>query len=305
MISSVSNPGRRRGFFYSPAHGPYHTPPNLGTQYYRVVEKVSSRKRNATTKSLGASVQLVYRWWFSRGLTRRTSSFAPLRNRGYAYVHLILVRASRPIRGLRQTAIVVFCVCAIGPALQAQSKAKHSTIAHAPAKRISLVGVPNFGEVTPTLYRGAQPSDKGFKNLAQMGIDVIVDFRGLSLNQERHEAAANNIKLILLSWDCRSPSDKIAANFLQILKENAGKKIFVHCYGGIDRTGAMIAVYRMANEGWTEPEAMNEMHAFGYAFMHHIWCHAVEQYVKKFPQNMQENPQLVALHAGAPPHAAN
>lgn len=138
-----------------------------------------------------------------------------------------------------------------------------------------------------------------------MGIDVIVDFRGLNLNQERHEAAANNMKLILLSWDCRSPSDKIAANFLQILKENPGKKVFVHCYGGIDRTGAMIAVYRMANEGWTEPEAMNEMHAFGYAFMHRIWCRAVDQYVQKFPQNMLEDPQLVALHAGAPPRAAN
>ena len=140
---------------------------------------------------------------------------------------------------------------------------------------------------------------------AQMGIDVIVDFRGLNLNQEKREAAANNMKLILLSWDCRSPSDKIAADFLQILKENPGKKIFVHCYGGIDRTGAMIAVYRMANEGWTEPEAMNEMHAFGYAFMHRIWCRAVDQYVKKFPQDMLEDPQLVALHAGAAPHAGN
>lgn len=209
------------------------------------------------------------------------------------------------MRHLRRITILVFCMCATVPALQAQSKEKHSTIAHAPAKRISLRGVPNFGEVTPTLYRGAQPSDSGFQSLAKMGIDVIVDFRGLNLNQERHEAAANNMKLILLSWDCRSPSDKIAASFLQILKENHGKKIFVHCYGGIDRTGAMIAVYRMANEGWTEPEAMNEMHAFGYAFMHRIWCRSVDEYIKKFPQDMQEDPGLVALHAGAPPHAAN
>ena len=67
----------------------------------------------------------------------------------------------------------------------------------------------------------------------------------------------------------------------------------------------MIAVYRMANEGWTEPEAMNEMHAFGYAFMHRIWCRSVDGYVKKFPQDMQEDPGLVALHAGSPPHAAN
>lgn len=201
--------------------------------------------------------------------------------------------------------IAVLCICAAVPSVQAQSKAKHSSIAHAPGKRSVLAGVPNFGEVTPTLYRGAQPSDQGFQSLAKMGIDVIVDFRGLNLNQERHEAATHNMKLILLSWDCRSPSDKIAANFLQILKENRGKKIFVHCYGGIDRTGAMIAVYRMADEGWTASEAMNEMHAFGYAFMHRVWCHAVGGYVNKFPQDMQDNPQLVALHASVPPRSTN
>jgi len=215
------------------------------------------------------------------------------------------MRIPRQIRQSRRITIAIFFLCACGLPLQAQSKAKHSTIAHAPAKRISLAGVPNFGEVTPTLYRGAQPSDKGFESLAKMGIDVVVDFRGLSLEQEKREAAAHHMKLILLSWDCRSPSDKIAAEFLEILKQNSGKKVFVHCYGGIDRTGAMIAVYRMADEGWTASEAANEMHAFGYAFMHRIWCGAVSQYVKKFPQAMQQDQQLVAFQAGAPPHTGN
>ncbi|HVB36019.1 MAG TPA: dual specificity protein phosphatase family protein [Candidatus Acidoferrales bacterium] len=215
------------------------------------------------------------------------------------------MRIPRQIRQIPRITIAIFFLCACGLPLPAQSKAKHSTIAHAPAKRVILAGVPNFGEVTPTLYRGAQPSDKGFESLAKMGIDIIVDFRGLSLKQEKREAAAHNMKLIVLSWDCRSPSDKIAAEFLRILKQNSGKKIFIHCYGGIDRTGAMIAVYRMADEGWTASEAANEMHAFGYAFMHHVWCGAVSRYVKKFPQAMQEDQQLVALQAGAPPHAAN
>ncbi|HKV28373.1 MAG TPA: dual specificity protein phosphatase family protein [Candidatus Acidoferrales bacterium] len=205
------------------------------------------------------------------------------------------MRASQQIRHLLPILFVTLCIFAAVQALQAQSKAKNSTIAHAPGKKILLAGVPNFGEVTPTLYRGAQPSDQGFQSLAGMGINVIVDFRGLNLKQERHEAATHNMKLIVLNWDCRNPSDKIAADFLQILKKNPGKKIFVHCYQGIDRTGAMIAVYRMAEEGWTEPEAMNEMRVFGYAFMHRIWCHSVGQYVSKFPKDMQEDPQLVAL----------
>ncbi|HEV2615408.1 MAG TPA: dual specificity protein phosphatase family protein [Candidatus Acidoferrales bacterium] len=202
--------------------------------------------------------------------------------------------------------IAALWVCVTVPALHAQSKAKNSTIAHAPAKKIRLAGVPNFGEVAPTLFRGAQPSDLGFQSLAKLGINIIVDFRGLNLNQERHEAAAHNMKLIVLSWDCRNPSDKIAADFLRILNQNRGKKVFVHCYQGVDRTGAMVAVYRMAEEGWTEPEAMNEMRTFGYAFMHRLWCHALSRYVSKFPQDMQEDPQLVALVApGVPPRATN
>ena len=231
--------------------------------------------------------------------------FEAIGRRRDAHLHPTVVRMSSKIRHLAGTLLVALFIFVAGPSLHAQSKAKHSTIAHAPAKREILAGVPNFGQVTPTLYRGAQPSDKGFQSLAKMGIDVIVDFRGWSVDQEKHEAAERHIKLVLLSWDCRHPPDQIAARFLQILKENSGKKIFVHCYGGIDRTGTMIAVYRMAEQGWTEPEAMNEMRAFGYAFMHHVWCHAAEVYVKKFPQAMQEDPQLAALHAGAPPHAAN
>ena len=230
---------------------------------------------------------------------------ASLGRRGYSWLHPTTVGVSLRIRYFLRAGLLALCIFAAGSSLHARSKAKHSTIAHAPAKKEILAGVPNFGEITPTLYRGAQPSDKGFQSLAKMGIDVIVDFRGLSLNQEKHEAAERHMKLVLLSWDCRHPSSQIAARFLEILKENQGKKIFVHCYGGIDRTGTMIAVYRMAEQGWTAPEAMNEMRAFGYAFMHRVWCHAAEEYVMKFPQAMQQDPQLAALQAGAPSHSAN
>src|SRR5437016_189280 len=46
-------------------------------------------------------------------------------------------------------------------------------------------GVGNFGRVTDTLYRGAQPSNSGFTALHQMGVSIIVNFR-----DERDETAA-------------------------------------------------------------------------------------------------------------------
>jgi protein-tyrosine phosphatase len=206
---------------------------------------------------------------------------------------------------LSRGALAALLLCAAISSAQAQSEAKGSSIAHAPAKKQIVVGVPNFGEVTPTLYRGAQPSAIGFRNLAEMGVAVVVDFRGDDLVAEKREVAATGMKLIPLGWDCRYPSDNITVHFLQILNENRGKKIFVHCYSGVDRTGAMIAAYRMADQGWTAQQAMNEMRVFGRNFIHRLICHALTAYVYNFPKDMQENPQLRALQAGAHPHSAN
>ena len=38
--------------------------------------------------------------------------------------------------------------------------------------------LPNFGEATTTLYRGGQPSKEGFRTLAKMGVNIVVDLRG-------------------------------------------------------------------------------------------------------------------------------
>src|ERR1700747_2859969 len=45
------------------------------------------------------------------------------------------------------------------------------------AQKIALQGVPNFGQVTASLFRGAQPSDDGFGVLAKMGVGIGVDLR--------------------------------------------------------------------------------------------------------------------------------
>lgn len=39
--------------------------------------------------------------------------------------------------------------------------------------------------------------------------------------------------------------------------------VYVHCDGGRHRTGAMIAVYRMAIEGWDIQRAYREMRQYG------------------------------------------
>src|SRR6266849_2152549 len=138
---------------------------------------------------------------------------------------------------------------------------------HSIPPKSTLRGVSNFGEVSPTLYRGAQPTKEGFDNLAKRGINIVVDLRG-SRQSEREQVTKLGMQYVPIPWRCFHPEDEIFARFLSLLRENPGKRVFVHCRVGDDRTGMMIAAYRMAREGWSAEKAEKEMEKFGFSFTH-------------------------------------
>jgi len=150
--------------------------------------------------------------------------------------------------------------------------------------------LPNFGEATTTLYRGGQPSRSGFRILAKMGINIVVDLRG-SRDSERKIVRHLGMQYVPLPWHCWFPKDKTFAQFLTLLRKNPGKKIFVHCRLGDDRTGMMIATYRMAQEGWSAEKAEKEMEKFGFSFTHRrLICPGLSSYEEKFPQRFKTSP---------------
>ena len=159
---------------------------------------------------------------------------------------------------------------------------------HTMGQHLKAKGIPNFGQVTPTLYRGGQPSAEGFEKLAHMGIDIVVD----TGRSKRDETLIKNLGMasISLPWYCPFPRDEVFERFIKITRENPGKKIFVHCRLGDDRTGMMIAAYRMGQQGWTAKEAMQEMHEFGYRGVHHLMCPGLAGYEKSFPRRLQNEP---------------
>ena len=159
---------------------------------------------------------------------------------------------------------------------------------HTLGQHLKAKGIPNFGQVTPTLYRGGQPSAEGFEKLAHMGIDIVVD----TGRSKRDETLIKNLGMtyISLPWYCPFPRDEVFERFIKITRENPGKKIFVHCRLGDDRTGMMIAAYRMGQQGWTAKEAMQEMHEFGYRGVHHLMCPGLAGYEKSLPRRLQNEP---------------
>jgi protein tyrosine phosphatase (PTP) superfamily phosphohydrolase (DUF442 family) len=166
------------------------------------------------------------------------------------------------------------------------------------AQRIAIHGVPNFGEVTSTLYRGGQPSRDGFDELKKLGVQIVVNLRDDNADTEHSLVTAAGLEYVTIPWNCRHPANALAARFLEVLRENPQKKVFVHCHAGVDRTGLMIAVYRMTEQGWTPEQAGDEMRDFGFNFIHRSWCHALESYEQNFPQQLTAAPDFKPFLAG-------
>lgn len=158
------------------------------------------------------------------------------------------------------------------------------------ARKLAIEGVPKLGEVGPTLYRGAQPTRQGFQKLAEMGISIVVDLRERGRKSERQEVTSLGMRFVEIPWNCFHPKDTDIARFLKLLRDNRGKKVFVHCQTGDDRTGLMIAAYRMAEQGWTAKEAMKEMEAYGFTSTHHLYCPGLSSYEARFPGRFKTAP---------------
>lgn len=166
---------------------------------------------------------------------------------------------------------------------------------HAFAQKLSLDGVLVFAQVTPTLYRGAQPTEEGFRNLAEMGVKIVVDQRGSQ--SEREQVTKLGMQYVAIPWHCPFPEDTAFARFLALLRSNPDTKVFVHCLTGEDRTGMQIAAYRMAEQGWSAQEAKQEMEAFGFSRSHRWRCPSLSSYEERFPQRFREGPAFKDLRA--------
>jgi len=158
----------------------------------------------------------------------------------------------------------------------------------------NLRGITNFGQVTPMLLRGGQPTSEGYRELKQMGVDTVISFRHEKGENtlERRAVEALGMRFINLPWHAwDEPTDYQVGQFFTLLGSNPHSKIYVHCQEGRDRTGTMVALYRVAVDHWCPASAVAEMKAYHY---HHFWFPKLEIYVENFPQRLASDQSLAA-----------
>ena len=130
----------------------------------------------------------------------------------------------------------------------------------------------NLHRVDDKLYRSEQPIADDIAAINAAQIRTIVNLRYFNRNRNTDLFAQNpHIRLVnqpLLTWRVR-PKD-LAAALYQIEQGRKHGAVLVHCYHGADRTGIVIAFYRMIYQNWTLADAKAEMLQGGFGY-HSVW----------------------------------
>lgn len=126
-----------------------------------------------------------------------------------------------------------------------------------------LPGLENVGRVTPDIYRGSQPAGNGYDTLKKMGIRTVINLRTSMSEKKQVEAAGMRSIEIPLSTFNNGDKEKVD-RVVALLADQANRPVFVHCRQGRDRTGIVVAAYRMKMQGWPLAAAEAEMDSFGF-----------------------------------------
>ena len=126
-----------------------------------------------------------------------------------------------------------------------------------------------------------------------MGVATVIDLRD---DDERalkekvlvESAGMRFINLPLGNWS--RPDIKGIDNIIAQIKTTQNQPVFVHCKRGSDRTGTVIAVFRMTNDGWTAKEAGDEAEKFGIGWWQFGMRDFINDYYRdQFQKNKKSN----------------
>lgn len=151
-------------------------------------------------------------------------------------------------------------------------------------------GLPNFAQVDDYLYRGAQPSPAGIDELRKMQVAAIIDLRRpdeepITRFQEQRAVEAAGLRYYSVPMTgSRAPFREEIDRVMSLIDDPQNQPVFIHCRRGADRTGTIVAIYRMTHHGWTAERAIQEAMDQGMAWQEFCLRGSVRRWGKRMAQ---------------------
>src|SRR5947209_8573770 len=131
---------------------------------------------------------------------------------------------------------------------------------------LPVTHIRNFDRVNDHIYRSGEPSTIGLQELGALGIKHVIDLRQKSgaTAFEKEALEKLGIKYTNIPFaGFSAPSDQQVQSVLKLLTDNVPSPVLVHCRRGKDRTGTVIACYRVQHDGWDNQRALAEAKEHG------------------------------------------
>ena len=139
--------------------------------------------------------------------------------------------------------------------------------------------VEKLSAVGDKVFRGAQPTEEGFRQLKAAGVKTVINLRPED-KRETDLVESLGMKAVYLPLPpLGAPTHAETLSFLKTALDPANGKVFFHCYHGVDRTGTMAAALRIARDGWTAEQAIAELREHGF---HEAGQKAKLNYIQRF-----------------------
>ena len=159
-----------------------------------------------------------------------------------------------------------------------------TAISQEATKEAPKVTIKNFGQMDERFFRGAQPKEDEYGELAALGIKTVIDLRDDPEAYAKDKAEAAGLHYVNIPMIAKKyPVTSQVEQFMKLVDDPSTGKFFVHCAGGRHRTGAMGAVYRFNHYNWNFDQVYAEMKKYDF---YTRWGHGD---FKKFVQDYAES----------------
>ncbi|TDR29018.1 tyrosine-protein phosphatase [Hydromonas duriensis] len=149
------------------------------------------------------------------------------------------------------------------------------------AQPVNALGIPNLHEITPHLFRSAQPDFEGLVVLNNMkklssqpeAIRTVLSLRSMHSDEDIYPS--RNVHYVSVPMDTWAIKEQDVIQALRIINTPQMQPVLLHCQHGADRTGLISALYRVLYQGWTKEEAIREMTLGSFGF-HGMWQNLID-----------------------------